>query len=351
MSEFERNSVGVFIGATLERAYREAATKERFLRTIGPLKLDVRFVGLPDGGGATADRLLRYASRKTGGQFEEASVVIAGPGSPLGAPPACWPFPLTDANAFNNTHWDPARGIALASDARNRVWNLADLKNRRYLYWINDPEALPPWEYSAPLRHVVHWCALQSGSVLAHMAVFGRGGVFVGLTGPSGAGKSTTAAAAMAAGMDLLAEDLCWISERRDRQEAIRTFDVIKLTDDTLERFPQLRSLWYQFGTEKLEKNILRIPTSGAESARIRALFCLSGKFADRAVINPCSKVEAFRLLAPSTVFLMRTAAREVSARLKTMIDRVPIYEAIPGPDPVETAEKMLLVASRQEAA
>ena len=69
------------------------------------------------------------------------------------------------------------------------------------------------------------------------------------------------------------------------------------------------------------------------------AVFCLSGAFAPTTTIRQCSKAVAFQLLAPSTLFLMRTSSTETVAILRKLIDRLPAFHVTLGADPREAID------------
>ncbi|MCS6931138.1 MAG: hypothetical protein NZM27_02890 [Acetobacteraceae bacterium] len=177
---------------------------------VGPLALTVAAEGFPPGQDPLA--LLRYlasAPPETGGAPWH--VTLLGPRGRLGPAPAAWPFPILDAAGFHRTLWAPEQGLALASDEGHGVWSLADLAARRAVLWLADPARLPEWEITQPLRQALHWAAIRDGAVLAHAAAFGTAEARLLVAGPGGSGKSTLAAGAVAAGLEVLAEDLCWV--------------------------------------------------------------------------------------------------------------------------------------------
>jgi hypothetical protein len=87
------------------------------------------------------------------------------------------------------------------------------------------------------------------------------------------------------------------------------------------------------------------LPRQATGRGDIRALICLSGSFAEQTVLKPCSKSMAYRLLAPSTVFLMRTAIAETSGRLKELVEMLPTFELTPSTDPAATVRALFEMA------
>jgi hypothetical protein len=309
---------------------------------VGPLALTVAAEGFAPGEAPLA--LLRYLSvapDAPGGLPWH--VTLLGPHGRLGPPPTGWPFPIHDPAGFHRTLWAPDHGLALASDEGHGVWSLADLPARRALLWMADPSRLPEWEITQPLRHAVHWAAIASGAVLAHGAAFGTAEAQVLVTGPGGTGKSTLTAGAVAAGFDVLAEDLCWVDLAAPGPRACRLYDSIKLTPESVLRFTAAGRL--AAGAEPFAKLTARLPAPDAPHGPLKALLCLGGRFAETPSARPIAKSRAYALLAPSTLFLMRTATRETAARLRRLVEALPAFELVPGRDPAATAAFALRLA------
>jgi hypothetical protein len=302
---------------------------------VGPLAMAVAAEGFA--AGADPFALLRYlaVAPATGGEVLW-HVTLRGPWGRHGPPPPAWPFPIRDVASFHRTLWAPEQGLALASDEGHGVWCCADLAARRAVLWLADPARLPEWEITQPLRHVLHWAAIGTGAVLAHGAAFGTPQAQLLVTGPGGSGKSTLVAGAIAAGFDVLAEDLCWVEPNAQAARAWRVYDSIKLTPEAVARFPAAARLAGQ--AEAFAKPTARLPAPAAACAPLVAVCCLAGRFAPTPSARPITKARAYALLAPSTLFLLRTAAPETAARLRRLIEALPVFELVPGADPAETA-------------
>lgn len=336
-------SADQFIRNAVTRLTEASAYAKPCRRYYGPIAFNLYCSGT--GGSETdIDRLFRFCSVST----PEAVIgslnvhVSVGADGVLGTTPAVWPFPIRDAQSFHRTVWEPATGLALTSDEQNGVWTLMDFSSGVSAFWLNDLNSLPEWEHAAPLRHQFHWAAYRHQAVIAHAAAFARNGQAILVVGPGGSGKSTLSAAAESAGLDILAEDLCWVDLAGPVPAARRIYDSVKVTEDSLRRFPVVARFVDRHESEILGKTLVHLPPLGRRSADpIRAMFCLSGEFGELTRIVPCRKMTAFSLLAPSTVFLMRTAPAETAARLKDLIDRVPVFHVIPGTDPLATASEL----------
>lgn len=332
-----------FIRDTVARLAAATSNIPPCRRNYGPISFELYFSG-KNVDEATLDRLFRFCSVSA----PEATIgslrlhVSVGSEGILGETPSVWPFPIIDAQSFHRTVWSPTSGLALTSDEQNGVWTLMDFSTGTSVFWINDLRAIPDWEHAAPLRHQFHWFAHTHQAVVAHAAAFSLNGQAILVAGPGGSGKSTLSAAAAEAGLTVLAEDLCWVDLAGNIPAARRIYDSVKVTGDSQCRFPAVARFVSNHESEFLGKTIVRLPAADNSAAiPIRAMFCMSGAFEKTPRIFPCRKTTAFSLLAPSTVFLMRTAPSETAARLKSLVDRLPVFHAIPGADPVITAAEL----------
>ena len=337
---------GSFIRGALRRVRSDLNNTLRICRSYGPVTFDIVASGFGLNS-ATIDHLFRYAA-----EVDDKGVAMAatlylcnGEASTLGSPPETWPFAICDAASFHRTYWSAQDSIGLASDERHGLWYMADLRERESIFWMRDASELPEWEETAPLRHCFHWCAHSGGAVVAHAAAFGEPNGFVLVTGPGGSGKSILSLSALGAGLTVLSEDLCWIELAAGRPVVYRLYDNIKIAHTMAGRFRNTGWPIPPVSEPGFSKAVLRLPRQQATRGPIRALFCLSGTFAEQTIVKPCSKAEAYRLLAPSTVFLMRTAIVETSTRLKNLVEMLPTFALSPGADPAATAKTLLDIA------
>ncbi|MEX0405910.1 hypothetical protein ABGN05_09580 [Aquibium sp. LZ166] len=330
-----------FIRAILKRAADAAkASAGRSLR-LGPVA--TRLHEISGGGNDLVDRILRAAKAPEAGvpAARMTLIVSVGTDSPLGPPPATWPFSIDSRASFQRTVWSPQDGVALTSDEQTGVWNLMDLREHIGLLWIADPRLIPSWEYGAPLRHHLHWVALQSGASLVHAAAFLSPGGGILLSGPGGSGKSTTSVAALAAGWKILSEDLCWADASGAGITVRCTYSSLKVAAQSRSSFAFVDEIVRGHDHEEFEKTLVYLDGDVARTAaeRMKGIFCLSGAFASKTTIRPCSKAVAFQLVAPSTLFLMRTSAMETVSVLRKLIDRLPVFHITLGADPREAID------------
>jgi len=340
MANQDPDGIEDFICSTLAAVARMKGNAETRRLRFGSADVNLHFPGDPKTS-AVVERLLSglHANAVTSDPFASADYdlfFVAGDQTAIGAPPAEWPFATNTRDLFHRVHWDRARRLALTSDERATIWNLADLRQRQGLSWIGAPERLPSWEFAAPFRHHVHWIALDRDGGMVHAAALGDGrGAFL-LSGPGGAGKSTMAVAALATGHSVLAEDLSLCEETADSLRVHPLYRTFKVTSEARRAFPFIEDFATRHRRLDGEKTLVYGDATADATAdvEIRALYSLSGQFANTTQIETCSRGMAFRLLAPSTVFLMRTAVQETSARLRRLVERLPVFHVTLGGEP-----------------
>lgn len=308
---------------------------------LGPAEMNLHEISGGDSA-AAVERMFRAAkARETEAPAARMNLIVSiGADGPLGPPPTAWPFAIDSRESFQRTVWSPQDGVALTSDDQTGVWNLMDLRERTGLLWIANPNLLPSWEYGAPLRHHFHWLALQNQASLVHAASFLSPGGGILLTGPGGSGKSTTTVAALAAGWKILGEDLCWVETGGPDIRVRGVYSSLKVTAQSRSSFAFVEEFVRSRDHEEFEKTLVYLDGGVAMTdEQMKGIFCLSGAFAPKTTIRPCSKAAAFQLLAPSTLFLMRTSALETVAVLRKLVDRLPAFHVTLGADPREAVD------------
>lgn len=89
---------------------------------------------------------------------------------------------------------------------------VADWERNRAFVWLPSHQAVPWYEYAAPLRWLFDDLAERRGLSTLHAAAVGLGGYGILLAGAGGAGKSTLALAALGEGFDYVGDDYCLLS-------------------------------------------------------------------------------------------------------------------------------------------
>ena len=303
----------------------------------GPFSLDLSSLG--EAGPVLQKMMRAFALRQEGGSADLASwhLTYLSEDSPLGPPPKDWPFAVMDRDSFQRVHWQLPQ--IMTADETVGLWNLADVIKRRSLTWVAQESSLPSWEFAAPFRHHLHWLALQQEALLVHAASWAVDEIAVLLTGPGGSGKSTSSVAAVAMGREFYAEDLTWVDLSKEFVHVHALYNTVKVTADAQQRFGLVREFVDAHPHEEFDKTLVWLNQVAPPARPLQALYCLSGEFAAHTQIKSCSKGLAFRLLAPSTLFLMRTAQAQTLQSLRQLIDRLPCYHVTLGSDPCEVVQ------------
>jgi hypothetical protein len=126
-------------------------------------------------------------------------------------------------------------------DIHTKALNVFDKDRGLALYWIHDHKQLPWWASGSPLQLILHWAMREKGCQLLHAGAVGypEGGVL--LAGKSGSGKSTTVLSCLKAGMKLVSEDYCFVTDLPNIS-AYNVYNSSKLEQNTLNLFPELKA-------------------------------------------------------------------------------------------------------------
>jgi len=327
-----------FIQATLSRLTQQSAPNSSRKILLPSLTLELDGWGAPS---SSLEKMLKAFAlvQEADSASHSYQLAYVHTKDPLGMPPSTWPFSVDDRDSFQRVYWDDQ--FAMTSDETVGLWNLADKHQGLHLTWLSQESRLPSWEFAAPFRHHLHWQALAQNSLLAHAASWAVGDSALLLTGPGGSGKSTTSIAAAAMGRELYAEDLTWVNLSQDTPNVVALYRTQKATYQAQERFSVIRDYVSSHPHEEHDKTLIWPNAKTPVSRPLQALYCLSGQFTPQTQIKVCSAALAFRLLAPSTLFLMRTANRLTLERLRTLVERLPCFAVSLGDDPTRVVEDL----------
>ncbi|MBY0376733.1 hypothetical protein K2P96_02050, partial [Patescibacteria group bacterium] len=215
--------------------------------------------------------------------------------------------------------------------------NLYDAAHNMAYFWARDAESLPDWISAAPIRTILHWFLSRHAIHLVHGATVGINGKAILLGAKGGSGKSTTSLSSLLAGMDYLADD--YVAVETGNSKAYSLYNSVKITPDTLEKFPELKEkIWNQktFGGELDNgKAIVFLskffPNQIKDTAKLTAIFIPVIKKETRIV--EATKIDTMLALAPTILFQLPLAHRDKINELKEIIERIPCYFLELGPD------------------
>jgi hypothetical protein len=206
---------------------------------------------------------------------------------------------------------------------------------------------LPVQERAAPLRTIFQWWMADQRRLLVHAAAVGRHGRGVLIAGGEGAGKSTTAWACLRRGMECAGDDYVIVAaEPPDRAFAL--YSSIKLDPASLQAAPDRECLAAAVSAPRagikavLDMGMSRAGTV-AKSLSIDALLVARVGRGRKTVVRDATAAEAFKALAPTTLYLQAGAREHAACVLSSLVRRVPcrtlelggdldgVYEAIAG--------------------
>jgi hypothetical protein len=233
------------------------------------------------------------------------------------------------------------RKLMVRYDPNALTWRLLSLHKRLGSIWTADAARIPDWEDAAPFRDLFHWMTLPTDYFLAHAAAIGIGKAGVLLIGPGGSGKSTTAAAAALRGLRIAGDDFILVDPQPAQAYAL--YDCIKLSIDSVERFPQLRAEIVNPVHGPVEKGRIHLyrnrPLAFARSLPITAAILPRVTGQSMTTIAPATASDGVRALVPSTIFLVDGGEAETMRKASSFLRKLPLYHCNLGTDPFEAMD------------
>lgn len=217
---------------------------------------------------------------------------------------------------------------------------LWDKEQNRGIYWVENAATIPYYEKGYPLSVLMNWWLSSQGCAMVHAACIGNATDGVLLTARGGSGKSTTTLNCVQSGMRIVGDDYTAIDLQGGRSHSL--YNTVKLkTLADVQRFPGLDQKVCNLDRvgdgQDQEKAMVFLHQhySGAliDSMQLRAIFV--PRIVDRieTSIVPASASEAFKALAPSTVFQLPGNAHESFRSLAQITRKWPTYEIQLGSD------------------
>jgi hypothetical protein len=214
----------------------------------------------------------------------------------------------------------------------NEEWNtrcLIDADKRHAIVWFGDAAMIPEWVIYDQIRNALHWLSYERNFGLFHAAALRLGAVGCLITGKSGSGKSTITAAAIAQGFDTAGDDFVLI-ETKTVPRVHAVFDTVKLDDKSLARFSQFEPFVRNPRRRADDKAIIHLFDSSRD--RIASGFPLHMILHAHLTDQQQSRIvrsapsNAFRALAPSSLFLLRDQGKQVAANCAMLVGRLDTY-------------------------
>ncbi|WP_130471097.1 hypothetical protein [Candidatus Magnetaquicoccus inordinatus] len=221
---------------------------------------------------------------------------------------------------------------------------LYDQNRRRALYWCRQVEKLPYWEFSFPLRQILHWLLLPTPWQPLHAAAVGlpeKGAIL--LVGPSGSGKSTTSLSCLEEGLGYVGDDfvLTGLPEATNPLTS-SLYHWGKLTRDGMRRLPSLAQLSLPMRQADQEKAIVSVldcwPERVMRQATLRAIMIPQLHDAEESWLHPSSAGAALRALAPTTLMTLSGGGAQTMRKLRALCAALPAWQLGVGQNPRKVA-------------
>jgi hypothetical protein len=253
-------------------------------------------------------------------------------GSGITPPPAPWS--IDDYLPRDEVRGSGDRGIDASYALADRILSLWCGAEGRGRFWVNDAEALPAWESSAPFRNLLHWALADEGLAFAHAGVVGTAAGGVLLAGRGGAGKSTTAMVCVDAGWKYVSDDYCVLDATGTDPTAHALYGTAKIAPSALARLPGLAQM--ERSQRDDGKIVLAVGTSApallAASLPLRALV-IPTVAAATGSLHRLPLAAGARALAPSTLFQLPGARQGSLGTIAAILRSVPVFGLEVGPD------------------
>jgi hypothetical protein len=224
----------------------------------------------------------------------------------------------------------------LIYDRRTSAFNLIDLIRGQAIYWVRDASWLPFYEIAAPLRYLFQgWLQIKGDFVMHSAAVgFPEGGALI--VGPTGSGKSSTSLACINSMLGFAGDD--YILVRAGPQPvAYSLYNSAKINADDLGRFPHLVDLVSNHDRLDIEKALVFLHKEYGEQLitqfPLRVLILPQVGDGPDTTLERISAIEAFKHLAPDSVFTMLGNARLIVSGVRELTSTLPCYRCTLGQD------------------
>ena len=203
--------------------------------------------------------------------------------------------------------------------------------------WIEDGEALPDFAVATPLLPLFQQWFTSQGQQILHTAAVGNDSGAVLIVGTSGAGKSTTTMLCLQAGMNIVGEDYCLLSNQSTTPMVHSLFNIGKLNAESMSWMPEFESMIIRPARDREQKAMLRLyprfKDQFVHSLPIQAILIphITGK--QDTSLSSATSAAGLHALAPSTIFQLSGAGVQALRHMAELVRRVPSYHIALGTD------------------
>ncbi len=212
-------------------------------------------------------------------------------------------------------------------------------------WWILDPAFIEPRDIASPCKELLAPWLCARGLVFMHGAAVGGEAVDL-LVGPGGAGKSTTALTALAAGLTYLGDDYVLVDPARRTVSCLYASGKLRHGARSAALGARLKEqgaeVWegreVDGGADRVPKTAFVFPPDRFPIAAERPLRrLLLARIGDGpSALLPASRAEAFRALAPSSLFQLPFPRKAAAAACFELAARLPAFTLRLGEDPAQ---------------
>jgi hypothetical protein len=227
-----------------------------------------------------------------------------------------------DISYFNNN------GLYFSYNHTSGVLNILNVKNNIGLFWIQNYAELPLYEKASALKNILNWWFYQRQFYMVHAAAVGIDDRGVLIAGKGRTGKSTTAMTCFENGMKYAGDDYVLLSKGKVYR-AYSLYNAIKLENNNISRFFKMNPEIYPADRlyKKMVLHLSDIKKSGMSTGfQICALLIPAIQTRVETGLQLISPGQAFRDMAPSSLFQQMGAKGEVFAFLAGMARKIPCY-------------------------
>lgn len=209
------------------------------------------------------------------------------------------------------------------------VLTLRDQSGANHL-WIKDLAVLPGLEWASPLRTMLFWWLVSEGLVPVHGAVVSDGESAVLLVGPAGSGKSRVVAAAVDAGMDIVADDYVAV-ETGDPTFAHSLYATARMDADLV---PDSAHLFEGADTVPWDRKRTILLPHVAQSIRLGGVLVVAQTASTSSEVEGAGLAEVLRAIGPSTVMQIPGSGQEHFTACADLARSLPRGRLRAGSDP-----------------
>ncbi len=246
--------------------------------------------------------------------------------------------PEEDKDTFPGKKEKADTNLFLRMNVGPGIVNAFDKNSGTAFYCARTARNFPQAEAGAPFVKIFSWWARGNGLKLIHAAALGTplGGVL--LAGKGGSGKSTAALSSLApdSGLLYLSDDYCLV--RLFPLYVYSLYGTGKISRSDLPKVPHLKGAQSTLPLEDSGKELFfirqKFPEKLSPYLPLRAIFVPRISGGEESSLEPASRAEALKALAPSTMFQLPGSRGRDLQDLAEFVKNLPCYVLNAGSDP-----------------